>query len=69
MDEVKRNVLLIELTYDLMKKNDTETLSLLKTMVDNDTPAMQKSYEIVINNRFTKAIEEINKGINGKSHI
>lgn len=48
MLEIERNKRLIFLLQQLRKNNDFESIELLKTMVEKDTLAMQKSFEIII---------------------
>ncbi len=50
MDEVIRNYRLMQLIQKLTKENDIEAIELLKTFVDNDTPAIKKSFEIMTQN-------------------
>ena len=47
MTERDRNYLLMQLLIKLHKENDGNTIELLRTMVENDTPAMKKSFEIM----------------------
>lgn len=48
--ERERNSALILLLEKLHQDNDTESILLLKTMVEKDTPAMQKSFQIMTEN-------------------
>lgn len=50
MKEKDRNYRLMLLITKLHKENDKDSLELLKSMVDNDTPAMKKSFEIMTQN-------------------
>ncbi len=47
ISEVERNKRLMLLLQDLITKNDSNSIELLRTMVVNDTPSMQKSFEIM----------------------
>ena len=44
-DRCKRLMILIQKLYS---ENDVDSLELLKSLVDNDTDAMKKSYEIML---------------------
>lgn len=48
MIERERNRRLINLIVKLNTENNTESIELLKSMVDNDTDAMKKTFEILI---------------------
>ena len=50
MIERDRNYLLMQLLIKLHKENDGNTIELLRTMVENDTPAMKKSFQIMTQN-------------------
>ncbi len=47
MTEKERNKRLFILLQYLQTKGDKESIELLKTMVEKDTPAMQKTFEIM----------------------
>lgn len=47
IDEVERNTRLFLLLDKLVGQKDLKSIELIETMVANDTPAMQKSFEIV----------------------
>ena len=47
MTEKDRNKELMLLLQKLLKEEDYKSIQLLKTMVKNDTPSMQKSYSII----------------------
>ncbi len=47
MKETERNIRLMNLIEKLYLENDTESIELLKTFVDNDTPSIKKSFEIM----------------------
>jgi hypothetical protein len=48
INEVERNKRLFLLLQKLIKDKEYEFIGLLRTMVEKDTPAMQKSYQIMI---------------------
>jgi hypothetical protein len=48
--ERERNMALIILLNKLMGKNDIESISLLESLVKNDTVSMKKSFEIMTKN-------------------
>lgn len=48
MKEKDRNKLLMLLIIKLNKENDVNSLALLKTMVENDTPSMKNSFRIMM---------------------
>lgn len=48
MKERERNKKLMILVKKLHSENDIDSLELLKTLVDNDTEAMKKSFEIML---------------------
>ena len=48
MKEQERNKRLMILIQKLHSENDIDSLELLKTLVDNDTEAMKKSFEIML---------------------
>mgnify|MGYP000849694076 CR=1 FL=1 len=48
MKERERNKRLMVLIQKLHSENDVDSLELLKTLVDNDTEAMKKSFEIML---------------------
>jgi hypothetical protein len=50
MTERERNKKLMILLDKLICENDIETIKLLKSLVDKDTPAMKKSFEIMTKN-------------------
>lgn len=47
LSEVERNSRLMNLLIKLNQEKDFESIALLKTLVDNDTPAMKKSFQIM----------------------
>lgn len=61
MEERKRNSALMILLSKLNKNNDLESIALLKTMVEKDTPAMQKSFEIMTESTAISAFFGIDK--------
>jgi hypothetical protein len=48
--ERERNLALLKLLMKLHQDKDLESIALLKTMVEKDTPAMQKSFQIMTQN-------------------
>ena len=48
--ERERNKTLMILIDKLIGENDMETIKLLESLVDKDTPAMKKSFEIMTKN-------------------
>lgn len=48
MSEKDRCKILMILIQKLYSENDIDSLELLKSLVDNDTDAMKKSYEIML---------------------
>ena len=47
MKETDRNAQLFLLLNKLVGEDDLEAIKLIKTLVDKDTPSMQKTYEIM----------------------
>jgi len=47
MKETDRNAQLYLLLNKLVGEDDLEAIKLIKTLVDKDTPSMQKTYEIM----------------------
>lgn len=52
MKEVERNKRLILLIQKLQSEKDIKNLELLKTLINNDTEAMKKTFEIINNNEI-----------------
>ena len=52
MKEKERNKRLIELMVKLNHNEDAEAIELIGSMVANDTPAMQQSYELLTTDNF-----------------
>lgn len=50
MEERERNKRLLLLIEKLHKDNDISSIELLKTLIENDTPSMKKSFEIMTQN-------------------
>lgn len=48
MKEKERNKRLMLLLIKLNNDGDTESIELLETMLKNDTPSMQKSFEVIM---------------------
>jgi hypothetical protein len=49
MDERERNRQLLILMQKLVLEDDKASIELIRTMANNDTPAMRKSFSIIIN--------------------
>jgi len=50
MEESERNMRLMQLLIKLNEEKDFDTIELLGTMVKNDTPSMQMSFEVMTKN-------------------
>lgn len=49
LSERDRCKLLMELTMKLIKDNDINSLKLLSTFIENDTPSIKKGFELIMN--------------------
>jgi len=60
MNEVERNTVLIELLQKLLNQNDYKSITLIRELLKDDTPAMKKSFEIVTSGRLNELMLLIN---------
>lgn len=65
MDEVERNSILLELIEKLLNDNDYKSINLIRGLLERDTPAMRKSFEIVTSGR----LQELKRIISGRSKV